>query len=41
MSDYADVLPESEPLGDFVEFVDAAHERGIRVIIDFVMNHTS
>jgi maltose alpha-D-glucosyltransferase/alpha-amylase len=41
VSDYADVLPEFGTLGDFVEFVDAAHERGIRVIIDFVMNHTS
>jgi maltose alpha-D-glucosyltransferase/alpha-amylase len=41
VSDYTDVLPEFGTLGDFVEFVDAAHERGIRVIIDFVMNHTS
>jgi len=41
VSDYVDVLPEFGTLGDFVLFVDAAHERGIRVIVDFVMNHTS
>jgi maltose alpha-D-glucosyltransferase/alpha-amylase len=41
VSDYVDVLPEFGTLGDFVNFVDAAHARGIRVIIDFVMNHTS
>ncbi|HEX7188851.1 MAG TPA: maltose alpha-D-glucosyltransferase [Actinomycetes bacterium] len=41
VSDYTDVLPEFGTIGDFVEFVDAAHARGIRVIIDFVMNHTS
>jgi maltose alpha-D-glucosyltransferase/alpha-amylase len=41
VSDYLEVLPEFGTLGDFVQFVDAAHERGMRVIIDFVMNHTS
>jgi maltose alpha-D-glucosyltransferase / alpha-amylase len=41
ISDYLKVLPEFGTLADFVEFVDAAHERGLRVIIDFVMNHTS
>jgi maltose alpha-D-glucosyltransferase/alpha-amylase len=41
ISDYLDVLPEFGTIGDFVEFVDAAHRRGMRVIIDFVMNHTS
>ncbi|WP_234438883.1 alpha-amylase family glycosyl hydrolase, partial [Streptomyces sp. NRRL WC-3774] len=35
------MLPEFGDLADFVEFVDAAHHRGMRVIIDFVMNHTS
>ena len=41
VADYTDVHPDAGTLGDFVELVDAAHERGIRVIIDFVMNHTS
>ena len=41
VSDYVDVLPEFGTLGDFVLFVDEAHARGIRVIIDYVMNHTS
>jgi maltose alpha-D-glucosyltransferase / alpha-amylase len=41
VSDYTDVLPEFGTIGDFVLFVDAAHGRGMRVITDFVMNHTS
>ncbi|WP_306193285.1 MULTISPECIES: alpha-amylase family glycosyl hydrolase, partial [unclassified Streptomyces] len=41
VSDYTAVLPDFGDLADFVEFVDAAHHRGMRVIIDFVMNHTS
>jgi maltose alpha-D-glucosyltransferase/alpha-amylase len=41
ISDFLKVLPEFGDLGDFVQLVDAAHERGIRVIADLVMNHTS
>jgi maltose alpha-D-glucosyltransferase/alpha-amylase len=41
VADFVSVLPEFGDLGDFVEFIEAAHQRGIRVIIDFVMNHTS
>ncbi|HEV2891022.1 MAG TPA: maltose alpha-D-glucosyltransferase [Frankiaceae bacterium] len=41
ISDFLKILPEFGDLGDFVQLVDAAHERGIRVIADLVMNHTS
>ncbi len=41
VSDYTSVLPEYGSNEDFAEFLEAAHARGIRLIIDFVMNHTS
>ena len=41
ISDFMRVLPEVGDLGDFVELVEEAHRRGIRVITDLVMNHTS
>ena len=41
VKDYKDIDPEYGTLEDFDEFVTACHERGINVIIDFVMNHTS
>jgi maltose alpha-D-glucosyltransferase / alpha-amylase len=41
VSDYFSVLPEYGTLGDFYEFLEAAHARGIRVIADLVVNHTS
>jgi maltose alpha-D-glucosyltransferase / alpha-amylase len=41
VADFTDVLPEFGTIDDFEDFLHAAHERGIRVIIDFVMNHTS
>ncbi|HET6687338.1 MAG TPA: maltose alpha-D-glucosyltransferase [Jiangellaceae bacterium] len=41
VSDHKDVLPELGTLEDFGRFVRMAHERGMRVIVDFVMNHTS
>lgn len=41
ISDYYNVDPRYGTLGDFVEFTHAAEQRGIRVLIDLVVNHTS
>jgi len=41
IADFLKVLPEFGDLGDFVELIDAAHQRGMRIIADLVMNHTS
>jgi trehalose synthase len=41
ISDFYGVDPRLGTLGDLVEFLRAARERGIRVIADLVVNHTS
>ena len=41
ISDFYTVLPESGMVDDVDMFLDEAHRRGIRVIADMVMNHTS
>jgi maltose alpha-D-glucosyltransferase/alpha-amylase len=41
VTDYYSVDPRLGTLGDFVEFMRQARERGIRVIADLVVNHTS
>ncbi len=41
IADYYAVDPRYGTFGDFVEFTHAAHQRGIRVLIDLVVNHTS
>jgi maltose alpha-D-glucosyltransferase/alpha-amylase len=41
VADYYGVDPRYGTLGDFVEFTQAAKQRGMRVLIDLVINHTS
>ncbi|NES04431.1 MAG: maltose alpha-D-glucosyltransferase [Okeania sp. SIO2F4] len=41
IADYRSINPIYGNLEDFQEFLDAAHDRGIRVIIELVVNHTS
>ncbi|MFD8558851.1 alpha-amylase family protein [Streptosporangium canum] len=41
ITDFYSVDPRLGTLGDFVEFMRTARDRGIRVIADLVVNHTS
>jgi maltose alpha-D-glucosyltransferase / alpha-amylase len=41
ISDYYGIDPRYGTLGDFVEFTHGCKQRGMRVIIDLVINHTS
>ncbi|AEF54934.1 alpha-glucosidase [Marinomonas posidonica] len=41
VSDYCDVDPIFGNLDDFDQLIQAAHERGLKVIIDQVLNHSS
>ena len=41
IADYRTVHPSYGTLEDFKNFLSIAHERGIRVIIEMVLNHTS
>ncbi len=41
VADYYSVDPRYGTLGDFVEFAHGCKQRGIRVLIDLVVNHTS
>ncbi|MFH1524733.1 MAG: alpha-glucosidase [Chloroflexota bacterium] len=41
VSDYCDIDPRFGTLVDFDRLVTEAHRRGIRVVMDMVMNHTS
>ncbi len=41
ISDYTNIAPEYGTLEDFQVFLSQAHQRGLRVILDLVLNHTS
>jgi len=41
VSDYCKVGAEYGDMDDFKEFLEESHNRGIKVILDLVMNHTS
>jgi maltose alpha-D-glucosyltransferase/alpha-amylase len=41
ISDYAAIHPQYGTLQDFRDFLVAAHERGLKVITELVLNHTS
>lgn len=41
IADYCDVHPDYGTLEDFKEFIAAAHLRGLKVITELVINHTS
>jgi alpha-glucosidase len=41
VADYTTISPEFGTMDDFRALLAAAHERGIRVLLDLVMNHTS
>ncbi len=41
VTDYRAVRPELGTLGDFSQLIKEAHAGGLRIMVDFVLNHTS
>lgn len=41
ISDYEDIMTEFGTMNDFDKMLAAAHERGIKIVMDLVVNHTS
>ena len=41
ISDYCDIAPEYGTLADAQKLIDEVHKRGMKIVFDMVMNHTS
>ncbi len=41
IADFLGIHPDYGSVGDFINFIDAAHARGLKVVADLVLNHTS
>lgn len=41
ISDYQDIMEEFGTMADFDELLKAAHDRGLKIVMDLVVNHTS
>lgn len=41
ISDYTDIAPEYGMMSDALQLIEETHKRGMKVIFDMVMNHTS
>ncbi|MFD1773331.1 glycoside hydrolase family 13 protein [Paenibacillus rhizophilus] len=41
ISDYRAIMPEFGTMGDWEQMLDEMHKRGIRLLMDLVVNHTS
>ena len=41
VADYCDIAPEYGTLNDAQQLIDEVHKRGMKIVFDMVMNHTS
>ena len=41
INDYRSIMPEFGTMADFDALLEGAHQRGIRIVMDLVVNHTS
>lgn len=41
IADFLSIHPDYGSVGDFITFIEAAHARGLKVVADLVLNHTS
>jgi alpha-glucosidase len=41
ISDYTDIAPEYGTMSDALQLIEEVHQRGMKIVFDMVMNHTS